>query len=144
MARGGARKGAGRPKGSTSERTRQVEDLLESMECNPIEGMAKIALGDADCHVCQDGRVSTAQFYKITGARAPSSWSELKPEELEEDSTFDLTCPICGGTGKAPVDTKLRGDMFKELAQYVAPKRKAIEHSGSIGMSHEDALNELK
>lgn len=38
----------------------------------------------------------------------------------------------------------LAKDCYKELAQYVAPKRKAVEHSGSIGMSHEDALNELK
>ncbi len=30
-----------------------------------------------------------------------------------------------------------------ELAEYVAPKRKAVEHSGSIG-SHEDALGELE
>src|SRR5262245_36318504 len=31
---------------------------------------------------------------------------------------------------------------FKELAQYVAPKRKAVEHSGSIA-SHEELLDEL-
>lgn len=28
-------------------------------------------------------------------------------------------------------DLPLAGNMYKELAQYVAPKRKAIEHSGS-------------
>lgn len=30
-------------------------------------------------------------------------------------------------------DLSLAGQMYKELAQYVAPKRKAIEHSGSDG-----------
>ncbi|WP_149111445.1 hypothetical protein [Limnoglobus roseus] len=31
---------------------------------------------------------------------------------------------------------------YKELAQYVAPKRKAVEHSGSIG-THEERLEDL-
>lgn len=29
-------------------------------------------------------------------------------------------------------DVKLRAEMYKELAQYLYPKRKAIEHSGEI------------
>jgi hypothetical protein len=29
---------------------------------------------------------------------------------------------------------ELRGRMYAELAQYVAPKRKALEHSGDGGM----------
>lgn len=29
-------------------------------------------------------------------------------------------------------DLKLAGQMYAELAQYVAPKRKAIEHSGEV------------
>lgn len=144
MATADGKKTGGRKPGSRNKRTQQVEELLEAMKCNPIEGMAKIALGDADCHVCHEGRVSTAQFYRLAGVRVPAGWSDLETEELADVSSQDMACPICGGTGKAPVDTKLRGDMYKELGQYVAPKRKAIEHSGSIGMSHEDALNELK
>lgn len=35
-----------------------------------------------------------------------------------------------------------RRDAAKELCQYVYPKRKAVEHSGSIG-SHEDTLAAL-
>lgn len=38
---------------------------------------------------------------------------------------------------------QLAKDCYKELAQYVAPKRKAVEHSGSIGISHEQALAAL-
>jgi hypothetical protein len=30
-------------------------------------------------------------------------------------------------------DHRLAGDLYKELAQYVAPKRKAVEHSGLGG-----------
>lgn len=35
-----------------------------------------------------------------------------------------------------------RLNAYKELAQYVAPKRKAVEHSGSIG-THEETLEAL-
>jgi hypothetical protein len=33
------------------------------------------------------------------------------------------------------VELSIRAQMYKELAQYVAPKRKAIEHSGASGVS---------
>ena len=69
------KRGRGRPKGSKSKRTQAVEELLASVNCNPILGMAEIAA--------------------------------------------DVSHPI-----------ELRASMFKELAQYVAPKRKAIEVSG--------------
>ena len=39
---------------------------------------------------------------------------------------------------------ELRGRMYSELAQYIAPKRKAIEHSGGVNVNHEDALEKLK
>jgi hypothetical protein len=38
---------------------------------------------------------------------------------------------------------QLAKDCYKELAQYVAPKRKAVEHSGTVGISHEQALAAL-
>jgi hypothetical protein len=53
--------------------------LLADMECDPIAGMAQIALGESN--------------------------------------------PI-----------ELRARMFAELAQYVAPKRRAVEHSGDVNL----------
>lgn len=41
--RGGARKGAGRPKGAKSKANQQVAERLAELECDPIEGMAIIA-----------------------------------------------------------------------------------------------------
>lgn len=38
---------------------------------------------------------------------------------------------------------ELRGRMYAELAQYVAPKRKAVEHSGDLTLRHEDQLRLL-
>ena len=69
------RKTGGRQIGTPNRKTVQVQRLLEQLGCDPITGMATIAMDEA-----------------------------------------------------APV--KVRAAMFKELAQYVAPKRKAVELSG--------------
>jgi hypothetical protein len=71
--------GQGRPKGALNRRTQAVADLLAEMDCDPIAGMARIA--------------------------------------LDENNPIDL-----------------RARMFAELAQYVAPKRRAVEHSGEVNL----------
>ncbi|MBA3684060.1 MAG: hypothetical protein H0W72_02325 [Planctomycetes bacterium] len=67
----------GRIKGTPNKRTQDVMDRLAELGCDPIEGMARIAMDEG-----------------------------------------------------APIEVRSR--MYSELAQYVAPKRKAIEHSGEI------------
>lgn len=74
MARG--RKTGGRTAGTPNKRTAEVTERLDALGCDPIEGMARLAMDAAN------------------------------PAEL-------------------------RGRMFSELAQYVAPKRKAIEHTAA-------------
>ena len=74
MPRGGARPGAGRKAGVPTRKTLEITEKLAKLGCDPIIGMARIALD--------------------------------KKNPLE-----------------------LRGRMFSELAQYVAPKRRAVEHS---------------
>ncbi len=71
-------KTGGRKKGTPNKRTQEVIDQLTALDCDPIEGMANIALNEKN-------------------------------------------------------SAELRGRMFSELAQYIAPKRKAIEHSGEAG-----------
>jgi hypothetical protein len=70
------RKTGGRKAGTPNRKTKEIGGLLESLGCNPIEGMVRIA---------NDPRASL----------------------------------------------ELRGRMNAELAQYVYPKRKAVEHSGT-------------
>ena len=72
------RKTGGRTAGTPNKRTLNVMERLDELGCDPIEGMAKIAL--------------------------------------------DPQNPV-----------ELRARMFSDLAQYVAPKRRAIDHSGSEG-----------
>jgi hypothetical protein len=71
--------GQGRPKGALNKRTVDVIDKLAALRCDPITGMARIAMD--------------------------------KKNAIE-----------------------LRAKMFIELAQYVAPKRKALEHSADGAM----------
>ena len=70
------RKTGGRRPGTPNRRTLDVIERLDALGCDPIAGMAQIALNEA-----------------------------------------------------APVEVRAR--MYAELAQYVAPKRKAVEHDFS-------------
>jgi hypothetical protein len=72
------RKTGGRQKGTPNKATVEIIDKLAAAGCDPILGMARLAMDESN-----------------------------NPE--------------------------LRGRMFAELAQYVAPKRKAVEHSGNDG-----------
>lgn len=65
---------SGRKKGTPNKKTVEIAEILAELNCNPIEGMARIA---------------------------------MNPKNTPE----------------------LRGRMFAELAQYIAPKRKAVEVS---------------
>ncbi len=73
----GERRG-GRQKGTPNKRTVEVQQRLSELDCDPIQGMALIAMDASN------------------------------PPEL-------------------------RGRMFAELAAYIAPKRKAVEHTGADG-----------
>ncbi len=79
------RKTGGRKKGAPNKRTQSVMEKLDALGCDPVEGMAKIAM------------------------------NEKRNLGIEQD-----------------VPIELRAQMYKELAQYVAPKRKAAEKATEI------------
>ena len=82
------RKTGGRQKGTPNRRTQEIIEKLDTLGCDPIEGMARIA--------------------------------------MDESNTVEL-----------------RGRMYAELAHYVFPKRKAIEHSGDIGRQYVARMPEV-
>ena len=45
------------------------------------------------------------------------------------DKLLERTCESCYGSGKEKISPELKARMYAELAQYVRPKRKAIEHT---------------
>lgn len=94
--------------------TRDVQELLDRMGCNPFEGMARIAAGDVPCGTCHG--VGKTPF------RIPDS-----------DKLGQRTCESCYGTMKDKVTPQLRGQMYSELAQYIGSKRKAVELSNPDG-----------
>lgn len=46
MASGGKRAGAGRKKGVPNKKTQIVEEILESLGCNPLLNLVRIAMGE--------------------------------------------------------------------------------------------------
>ena len=78
----------GRSKGSKNKQNQAVIDRLEELGCDPIEGMARIAMDDR-------------------------------------------------------AELSLRAQMFKELAQYVAPKRKAVEMKTEAEISLVDLIRSI-
>lgn len=67
------KKYGGRKVGTPNKRSLEIADQLKALGCDPIEGMAKLAMDES-------------------------------------------------------MEPRLRGRMYSELAQYIAPKRKAVQH----------------
>jgi len=109
----GHKKIGGRTKGTPNKLTKEAIEILERLGCNPIEGMAKIAAGDIPCRVCR--------------GKGKTLYQPARGKELAE-----RTCESCYGSGKEIITPELSGKMYAELANYIYPKRRAIEHSGSI------------
>lgn len=107
----------GRPVGSIGTRTREwvakCEELLAQLGCNPIEGMALIAIGD----VVRLGYMTE--------------------EELREPARFDKHGHVIRQSGMERaleyVPPGIRLMAYKELAQYVYSKRVAVQHSNPDG-----------
>jgi hypothetical protein len=101
----GAPKGNSNRKGRPGKKSLEIADKLAALNCDPIEGMARIALG------AESGFIEKLQ--QIVESGDAEALSAQLPAMLK--------------------DLSLAGQMYKELAQYVAPKRKAIEHTGEGG-----------
>ena len=71
--------GSGRQKGTRNKRSIEVDQLLRDLNCDPFEGMARLA------------------------------------QKAESEG-----------------DNALAGRMYSELAKYLKPQKKAVEHTGDI------------
>jgi hypothetical protein len=74
---------------------------------------------------------------KKTGGRTKGTPNKLTKDVI--DRLKELKCDPIEGMAKIAAqamtegELMLAGQMYKELAQYVAPKRKAVEHTGLDG-----------
>lgn len=114
-----------------------VAARLEALRCDPIDGMARIALGELKCNVCR-GKLKTRYklekgAHTIECAKQLNAASKAKQErKCTCGGHGERTCESCYGSGFEIVSPELRGKMFAELAQYCAPKLRAVELSGSL------------
>ena len=122
----GGEKHGGRAKGTPNKSTKGILAKLKELDCDPIEGMAMMAKGDIPCLHCNDaGKMSLLAVMREFGIKP-------KEEMLAGLSETMVQCPICDGSKHERVSQKIRSDMYKELANYVAPKRKSLEVSGHL------------
>jgi hypothetical protein len=112
-------RGGGRQKGTPNKDTRDVLAHLAALGCDPIAGMAQIAMCNVPCLNCKGS--------------GEASYRDGKTVPDGSEGAVKSFCLRCLGDGLEPVPVDLRAKMFAELAQYVAPKRKAVEHSGPDG-----------
>ncbi len=84
---GGKREGAGRKVGSIGKRSKEIEEKLKKMQCDPIAGMARIAM----------------------------------QSEHDANNSVDAKDVIS--------HRQIAGKMYSDLAQYVASRRKSVEHT---------------
>ena len=107
-----------------------VQEIVQREGCNPFQVMAQIANGDIACSVCRGaGKTKyqpTRQAQLIEGIR-----TYVMPENPEK---MDVrVCLSCYGSGKEIVSPEARGKHAAELAKYLAPQLKAIDHSSADG-----------
>jgi hypothetical protein len=100
----GTPKTGGRQKGTANKLTDETRELIErTLGCSPLEKMARLA-----AELLDGTRVLTVP---------------MRTKDGDDDE------PVASDAKAVEVATKL----LCEIAQYCAPKRKAIEHSGPGG-----------
>lgn len=127
-------KQVGRTKGKANRRTLDLQEKLARCGCDPLIGMAKIAMNNLPCGTCR-GELRTKYFLPAgTHADGCGMHAVVKAKRICTcEGIGERTCLSCYGSGWEACSPELRGKMYAELAQYVLPKRKAIEHTGPDG-----------
>ncbi len=116
--RGGARSGAGRPKGKMTRDRESIERTLAECGCDPIKGMSMLAEGD----VVKLGYMTVKELSaEAVMERNPRTgrWYVLQPSGMQR--ALELVPPF------------LRAKMYAELSQYIVPRLAASTISNPDG-----------
>ena len=113
----------GRRAGTPNRDTQRVFEILDKLGVDPIEGMARIAIGDVPCFECVEPHMT--QIRTVVGLE--------EGQEQVPLPAADPGCPRCKGKGKEQVSLDLRANMHRQLAGYTYPARRAVEVSGPEG-----------
>lgn len=115
------KKTGGRLKGSVNKSTAYRRSSNDP-DFDPFAIMRALARGELKCRVCHG--VGKTKFQPRHGR-----------------ALIVRVCESCWGAGKEQIAPELSGKMASELAQYQAPKLRAIEHTGPLGGPIEVELN---
>lgn len=123
---------AGRKKGTPNRSTATVHEILARLNCNPFEIMGIIATNTLPCGVCRG--TGKTKYQLKPGQHDPHcSGRPKKSSDLCAcEGIGERTCQSCYGTLYEACNPAERGKMAAQLAEYVAPKRKALEVSGEL------------
>lgn len=128
MARGGKREGAGRPTGAVTKRTREIADRA-------------LAEGKAPLEVMLD---NMRHFQQV------ALDAEAVIEAMDEDQVASLGQTheeqfkaLLAKVKQAAGLRVMANECARDAAPYMHPKLSAVQHSGAITLTHEDALEQL-
>ena len=107
----------GRPPGSQNKIRKTIVDKLAGWRCDPFKILRDIALGNVPCGVCR-GKGHTKFQPSCDGVKGGG----------------ERVCQSCWGSKMEKVSPAERSKAASELAQYIAPKQRAVEISGSLSV----------
>jgi len=126
----------GRKPGTPNKNTRDIQEKLDRLKCDPHQGMAVIAMNQLPCGVCR-GKGKTA--YKLPDGSHSKDCAITEARLIKGklkctcNGVGQRVCESCYGTLFEACSPELRGKMYAELAAYISPKRKAIDILNSDG-----------
>jgi hypothetical protein len=128
MAHGGKREGAGRKQGSLTERTREVAEKALAEGKAPLEVML-----DNMRHFQQVALDAEAVLAGLTV-------EEIGGKDMSPEEQFKM---LMAKAKNAAGFRQMAQECARDAAGYMHAKLTAVQHSGHVSTSHEDALNEL-
>lgn len=127
---------SGRQKGVPTKAKIEFEtasQVLEKIGLNPIERQARMADGDVPCGVCF-GKGKTKFQPKRRKPKPGTDPLAFDFEDVDQhESLSERTCQSCYGSGREQISPELRQRCLSDLAKYVYPTLKQIEHTGPAG-----------
>ena len=135
--RGGKREGAGRPEGSKSKRTREIEEIIAESGHDPVTAAINIARDQVPCSNCSPdriekgtGQIDAYQFNVYCGETDKAVLTKAKRSRTK------FACPMCNGTGYAIIEMKVRSDANKTLLPFIYPKLSSKSVDKSTKVTH--------
>jgi hypothetical protein len=125
---GGKRPNAGRKSGSLTTKTRELAEKAMAEGQTPLEVMLE--------NMRHFQKVATDAESTLEGLSASEFSEQVAPDASPEDQFKFLLAQVKKTAGFR----QLAQDAARDAAPYIHPRLAAVEHSGGLKLSHEEAL----